>query len=54
MSGPQTKAAGPPVCTKCGGAFRRYFKCCWTGKVYDAWDYGHWAWPIGCRCRRKR
>ena len=27
--------------------FRRYFKHSRTGKVYDAYDYGHKAWPIG-------
>jgi len=27
--------------------FRRYFKHHITGKVYDAWKYGHKGWPIG-------
>jgi hypothetical protein len=26
---------------------RRYFKHYRTGVVYDAYDYGHKAWPIG-------
>lgn len=28
-------------------SYRRYFKHYITGKVYDAEDYGHKAWPIG-------
>jgi hypothetical protein len=30
-----------------GKVFRRYFKHYRTGKVYDAWKYGHKGWPIG-------
>lgn len=31
--------------------FRRYFTHWRTGKVYDAWDYGHRSWPIGAGAR---
>ncbi len=44
-------AAQPP---KSGGKrklvpFTRFFKHHVTGVVYDAWEYGHKAWPIGKR-----
>ena len=31
---------------------RRYFKHYRTGVVYDAYDYGHKAWPIGKSTKR--
>jgi hypothetical protein len=27
--------------------FNRFFRHYITGVVYDAWDYGHDAWPFG-------
>jgi hypothetical protein len=30
-------------------SFRRYFRHYRTGKLMDAWAYGHLAWPIGRR-----
>ena len=30
-----------------GEGFARFFTHYVTGKVYDAWEYGHKAWPIG-------
>ena len=31
---------------------RRYFKHYRTGVVYDAYDYGYKAWPIGKNAKR--
>jgi hypothetical protein len=36
-----------PPAPKSTPSFSRYFKHWRSGKVYDAWDYGHKAWPIG-------
>ncbi|HET7208161.1 MAG TPA: hypothetical protein VFI95_16415 [Terriglobales bacterium] len=35
-----------------GTTFRRFFIHWRSGKRYDAWDYGHKAWPLG-RSRSK-
>jgi hypothetical protein len=34
--------------------FCRYRRCRWTGKVLDAHDYGHKAWPIGSNKKRRK
>lgn len=38
------KTTGPP---KDGPRYSRFFTHWRTGVVYDAWDYGYKAWPIG-------
>jgi hypothetical protein len=30
------------------------FKHYLNGKIYDARDYGHKAWPIPCSCKRRK
>ena len=42
---PSTKAGSPA--SKRRVPFGRFFKHYKTGVVYDAWQYGHKAWPFG-------
>jgi hypothetical protein len=43
------KPTKPPPGKKGGqrAPFGRYYKHWRSGQVYDAWDYGHKAWPLG-------
>lgn len=48
---PKSPPRGGSSVSKRRVLFGRYFKHYRTGVVYDAWSYGHKAWPFGGRVR---